>query len=98
LQIISAISRIWNVSPEDHLSSRQVADAAETVGCPRDQTDYINAAVTFFPTTNQSVWWLNIVRINGKEGPPYMSGIASNPKEIAHKLCYFIHQEKIARR
>jgi hypothetical protein len=44
------------------------------------------------------MWWLNIVRINGKNGPDYMGGKASNAKEIAHKLCYIIRQEKITRR
>jgi hypothetical protein len=60
--------------------------------------DYINAVVTYFPITNDNEWWLNIVKINGKEGPPYMNGVASTAKEIAHKLCYIIHQEKITRR
>jgi hypothetical protein len=62
------------------------------------EADYINATVTYFPATNEKVWWLNIVTINGKTGPDYMSGVASNAKEIAHKLCYIIHQEKITRR
>jgi hypothetical protein len=62
------------------------------------ETDYINATVGYYPTTNQNGWWLNIVKINGKQGPDYMSGVASNAKEIAHKLCYIIHQEKITRR
>ena len=54
--------------------------------------------MTYFPTTNEKVWWLNIVTINGKPGPDYMSGVALNEKEIAHKLCHIIHQEKITRR
>jgi hypothetical protein len=62
------------------------------------EADYINATVTYFPTTNENVWWLNILTINGKKGPDYMSGKASSAKELAHKLCYIIHQEKITRR
>jgi len=62
------------------------------------EIDYINASVTYFPLTNERSWWLNILNINGKAGPDYMGGIASSAKEIAHKLCYIIHQEKITRR
>jgi hypothetical protein len=65
---------------------------------PYEQTDYINATVGYYPTTNQNGWWLNIVKINGKDGPDYMSGVGSTPKEIAHQLCHIIHQEKITRR
>jgi hypothetical protein len=62
-----------------------------------EEIDYINASVMFIPP-NQRSWWLNIVKINGKNGPDYMGGTAANAKEIAHKLCYIIHQEKITRR
>lgn len=65
---------------------------------PSDQRDYINAAVTYSPMTNENWWWLNIVKMNGKEVPGYMSGKASTPKEMAHQLCHIIHQEKITRR
>ncbi len=68
------------------------------VGSFGKDADYINAVVTYLPKTNENVWWLNIVTINGKQGPDYMSGKAANAKEIAHKLCYIIHQEKITRR
>jgi len=68
------------------------------VGSFGKEADYINAVVTFYPTTNENWWWLNIVTINGKMGPDYMSGKASTPKEIAHQLCYIIHQEKVTRR
>jgi hypothetical protein len=61
-------------------------------------TDYINAVVTYLPATNENTWWLNIVTINGRTGPDHMDGKASNAKEIAHKLCYIIHQEKMTRR
>ena len=43
-------------------------------------------------------WWLNILTMNGNDGPDSMEGTASSAKEIAHKLCYIIHQEKITRR
>ena len=67
------------------------------VGHFEKDADYINAVVTYMPKTNENVWWLNIVTINGKDGPDPMSGKAANAKEIAHKLCYIIHQEKITR-
>jgi hypothetical protein len=47
---------------------------------------------------SRSGGWLNIVKINGKNGPDYMGGTASSAKEIAHKLCYIIDQEKLTRR
>jgi hypothetical protein len=62
-----------------------------------DEIDYINVSVMFIPPDQRS-WWLNIVKINGRNGPDYMGGKASSAKEIAHKLCYIIHQEKITRR
>jgi hypothetical protein len=68
------------------------------VGSFGKEADYINATVGYFPTTNEKVWWLNIVTINGKKGPDYMGGKASSAKEIAHNLCYIIHQEKNTRR
>jgi hypothetical protein len=62
-----------------------------------DEIDYINATVTYIPPSQRN-WWLNIVKINGRNGPDYMGGTASSAKEIAHKLCYIIRQEKLTRR
>jgi hypothetical protein len=56
----------------------------------------------FFPraqaVAKEKEWWLTILIINGKPGPDSMNGKAANAKEIARKLCYIIHQEKITRR
>ena len=65
---------------------------------PFDEIDYITVSVSYFPATNAKTWFMNILTMNGNDGPGSMGGAASSAKEIAHKLCYIIHQEKITRR
>jgi hypothetical protein len=70
----------------------------ETNFGPLQENDFIKAWVMDLPATKEKEWWLTILIINGKPGPVSMNGKAANAKELAHKLCYIIHQEKITRR
>lgn len=77
--------------------TRDVSDLEKSFG-PMQENDFIKAWVLDLPATNEKEWWLAILIINGKPGPVSMNGKAPNAKELAHKLCYIIHQEKITRR
>jgi hypothetical protein len=70
----------------------------ETNFSPLQENDFIEAWVMDLPATKEKEWWLTILIINGKLGPVSMNGKAANAKELAHKLCYIIHQEKFTRR
>ena len=77
--------------------ARDFSDLEKTFG-PLQENDFIKAWVIDLPATKEKEWWLTILIINGKPGPDSMNGKAANAKELAHKLCYIIHQEKITRR
>jgi hypothetical protein len=77
--------------------ARDFSDLEKTFG-PLQENDFIKAWVIDLPATKEKEWWLTILIINGKPGPDSMNGKAANAKEIAHKLCYIIYQEKITRR
>jgi hypothetical protein len=77
--------------------ARDFSDLEKNFG-PLQEVDFIKAWVIDLPATKEKEWWLTILIINGKPGPDTMNGKAANAKEIAHKLCHIIHQEKITRR
>ena len=77
--------------------ARDFSDLETNFG-PLQENDFIKAWVMDLPATKEKEWWLTILIINGKPGPVSMNGKAANAKELAHKLCYIIHQEKITRR
>jgi hypothetical protein len=83
---------------DPHCAGMAFADDFGHLGSYGKDYDYINAVLIYLPTTDEKMWWLNIITINGKPGPDYMGGKGSSAKEIAHKLCYIIHQEKLTRR
>jgi len=75
--------------------ARDFSDLETNFG-PLQESDFIKAWVIDLPATNEKEWWLAI--LNGKPGTVSMNGKAANAKELAHKLCYIIHQEKLTRR
>jgi hypothetical protein len=77
--------------------ARDFSDLEKNFG-PLQEVDFIKAWVIDLLATKEKEWWLTILIINGKPGPDTMNGKAANAKEIAHKLCHIIHQEKITRR
>jgi hypothetical protein len=77
--------------------ARDSSESEKTFG-PLQENDFIKAWVIDLPATNEKEWWLAILIINGKPGTVSMNGKAANAKELAHKLCYIIHQEKLTRR
>src|SRR5947207_1140525 len=50
-------------------SGMAFAKSFSDLGSFEKGSDYINASVTYLPPTNENTWWLNIVTINGKQGP-----------------------------
>jgi hypothetical protein len=66
---------------------------------PLEEIDFIQAWVTYSPIANEQEWALSIIIINGTAGTgSIMRGKGSTAKELAHKLCYIVHQEKLTRR